>query len=56
MGRDEVILVDTHVAIWIATNSKSIGSRSKAILEDAAAQERLLVSAISFWEIALLVS
>jgi PIN domain nuclease of toxin-antitoxin system len=56
VGRNEVILIDTHVALWIATTNKSIGKRSRQLLEEAASQERLLVSAISFWEIALLVT
>jgi len=51
-----VILIDTHVAIWIATSSKLLGLKSKTLIEAAAAEERLLVSAISFWEVALLVS
>jgi PIN domain nuclease of toxin-antitoxin system len=56
MGRDEVILIDTHVAIWIATETGSIGRQSKSLIESAAREERLLISAISFWEVALLVS
>lgn len=56
VGRDEVILIDTHVAIWIATATGLIGPKSRALLEDAAARERLVVSAISFREIALLIS
>jgi len=56
VGRDEVILIDTHVAIWIATNPELVGAKSKALLLEAADQERLMISAISFWEIALLVS
>jgi PIN domain nuclease of toxin-antitoxin system len=56
VGRDEVILIDTHVAIWITTDPDLIGLRSKALIEEAAPQERILISSISFWEIALLVS
>lgn len=56
MGRYEVILIDTHVAIWIATDPELIGQRSRALIEEAASQERILISSISFWEIALLVS
>ena len=56
MGRDEVILIDTHVAIWIATSSRFLGAKSKALIETAASEDRLLISAISFWEIALLAS
>lgn len=56
MGRNEVILIDTHVAIWIATETGFIGPKSKALIDSAAMEERLLISAISFWEVALLVS
>ena len=56
MGRDEVILIDTHVAIWIATSSGLLGPKSRALIASAAGEDRLLVSAISFWEIALLAS
>lgn len=51
-----MILIDTHVAVWMATNPRFIGRRSKALLQDAVSEERILISAISFWEIALLVS
>jgi PIN domain nuclease of toxin-antitoxin system len=50
-----VILLDTHVALWIATNA-TLGTQTRALLERALADDRLAVSAISFWEIALLVS
>jgi PIN domain nuclease of toxin-antitoxin system len=56
VGRDEVILIDTHVAVWMATTPTLIGPKSRALIEEAASQERILISAISFWEIALLVS
>jgi PIN domain nuclease of toxin-antitoxin system len=54
VGSDEVILLDTHVAIWIATGNEALGLRSRALLEDPAAENELAVSAVSFWEIALL--
>lgn len=50
-----MILLDTHVALWIATNA-TLGTQTRALLERALADDRLAVSAISFWEIALLVS
>ena len=51
-----MILLDTHAAIWIATNSENLGKQSRAMAEHARAEERLAISAISFWEIALLVA
>ena len=56
MGRDEVILIDTRVAIWIATSSGLLGPKSRTLIANAAGEDRLLISAISFWEIALLAS
>ena len=51
-----MILIDTHVAIWTTTDPNLLGPKSKTLIEEAASQERILVSSISFWEIALLVS
>lgn len=50
-----MILLDTHAAIWVATESKDLGRQSRAIIEQARSEQRLAVSAISFWEIAFLV-
>lgn len=50
-----MILLDTHVAIWWTTDTK-LGKRSTAIINNAQAEDRLCVSAISFWEIAMLVA
>jgi PIN domain nuclease of toxin-antitoxin system len=55
MGSARVILLDTHVALWVATNA-TLGAQTRALLERALADDRLAVSAISFWEIALLIS
>jgi PIN domain nuclease of toxin-antitoxin system len=52
----QVILLDTHVAIWFITDDAALGPRSKAAALGALAQDQLAISAISFWEIALLVS
>jgi PIN domain nuclease of toxin-antitoxin system len=48
-----VILLDTHAAIWFALDD-GLGRRSQAMADQALAEDRLTVSAISFWEIALL--
>jgi PIN domain nuclease of toxin-antitoxin system len=55
VGRDEVILLDTHAAIWFATDS-NLGKASQDMADQALNEERLVVSATSFWEIAMLVS
>ena len=51
-----MILLDTHVAIWVATNDKALGSRSRALLGNLPEEIEIAVSAISFWEISLLIA
>jgi len=56
VGRDEVILLDTHAAIWFVTEDAGLGPRSRTISRSALAEGTLFVSAITFWEIAFLAS
>jgi PIN domain nuclease of toxin-antitoxin system len=56
MGSHEVILLDTHAAIWIVTGDAALGAQSRAMAAEAAANNELMISPISFWEIALLIS
>jgi PIN domain nuclease of toxin-antitoxin system len=51
-----VILLDTHAALWFATDSKLLGKRSRRMADQALEANELAVSAVSFWEIALLVA
>jgi PIN domain nuclease of toxin-antitoxin system len=50
-----MILLDTHVALWLVAGSRALGKRSERIAERAAAAAQLAISAVSFWEIALLI-
>jgi PIN domain nuclease of toxin-antitoxin system len=50
-----MILLDTHAALWFVTDS-GLGRRSKSIADTALADDRLIISAISFWEMAMLVA
>ena len=50
-----MILLDTHAIIWFTTDS-GLGKKSQRLADKALAEDRLTVSAISFWEIALLVA
>jgi PIN domain nuclease of toxin-antitoxin system len=56
MGSAKVILLDTHVALWLTADSSSLGRRSRRIAGQAAAGDELAISAVSFWEIALLIA
>jgi PIN domain nuclease of toxin-antitoxin system len=51
-----VILLDTHAAIWLANDDSALGGQSRQMILAARAESRLALSAISFWEMALLVS
>jgi PIN domain nuclease of toxin-antitoxin system len=51
-----VILLDTHAAVWFATDSSLLGKRSQRAADQALKDDKLAVSAISFWEIALLIA
>lgn len=51
-----MLLLDTHAAIWFATEDDSLGKRCRVLADDALKDGQLGVSSISFWEIALLVT
>lgn len=51
-----MILLDTHAAIWFALDSELLGKDSRGLADQALEDERLAVSSITFWEIALLIS
>jgi len=50
-----MILLDTHVLVWLDQGSRQLGSKSLALADEALKSSELFVSAISFWEIAMLV-
>jgi PIN domain nuclease of toxin-antitoxin system len=54
VGCDEVILLDTHAAIWMANDDPKLGRISRSRAEAARADHQLTISPISFWEVALL--
>jgi PIN domain nuclease of toxin-antitoxin system len=51
-----VILLDTQATVWFTTDSNLLGKRSRKMADRAASDGQLVVSAITFWEIALLVA
>lgn len=53
MGRQQVILIDTHVLIWVVGRDARLGLKARQILDTSGPGE-VLVSAITPWEIALL--
>jgi len=55
-GSPRVILLDTHVLVWVRQGSSRVGRRAVRRIDAALRAGSLGVSAFSFWEIAMLVS
>ena len=51
-----MILVDTHALIWLRTGDARLGAGARRALDDALRGEELAVSAMTFWEVAMLKS
>ena len=49
-----MILVDTHALIWLRTGDARLGTNVRRALDDALRVEELAVSAMTFWEVAML--
>lgn len=49
-----MILIDTHVFVWLLDGDERLGLRTREIIASATAAEGVHVSAITPWEIALL--
>ena len=50
-----MIVLDTHVLVWLAEGSPKLGKKSRLLMDEALKAEALFVSVISFWEVAMLV-
>lgn len=50
-----MILLDTHVLIWHTKGLDELGAESKALADEALFQDELAVSAITFWEVEMLI-
>src|SRR5437016_7777431 len=56
VGCAEVILLDTHAAVWILRDDAALGKKARSQAARALDDGELAISAISFWEIALLIA
>jgi PIN domain nuclease of toxin-antitoxin system len=57
MGRPILILLDTHVVVWLAQDYQRISRAAQSAIEEARRKDRgLAVSCITLFEIALLAS
>ena len=50
-----MLLLDTHVLIWLDEGSSRLGTNALQVINKALATGQLGVTAISFWEIAMLI-
>ena len=49
-----MILLDTQVLVWLALDDRRLGKRTRSVLDGHWAAGEAAVSAITFWEIAML--
>jgi PIN domain nuclease of toxin-antitoxin system len=50
------LLLDTHILLWLDSGDRRLGEPTRRVIEDARrAGARIFVSAVSAWEIAMLV-
>jgi PIN domain nuclease of toxin-antitoxin system len=50
------MLLDTHVLVHYAGDDRRLGKRARTAIDRALSRDELFVSALSFWEIAMLVA
>jgi len=50
-----VILLDTHVLVWVDADDRRLGRKTRALIDRRWPGGQVAACAISFWEIALLV-
>lgn len=50
-----MILIDTHVLVWIAEDARRLGRSARRAIEREMKRGSVCVSAVSFWEIGMLV-
>lgn len=49
-----MIVLDTHVLIWAVDGDRRLGATARALVEESTKTDRVAVSAITPWEIAML--
>ncbi|PCK88431.1 VapC toxin family PIN domain ribonuclease [Rhizobium sophoriradicis] len=50
-----MIVIDTHVFVWTMQDDARLGAQARRIIDEMIGKSRILVSAITPWEIAMLV-
>jgi PIN domain nuclease of toxin-antitoxin system len=54
VGIPEVILLDTHVLVWVVRDDRKLGRRARALIDRFWPVAKVAVPAIAFWEIGIL--
>ena len=49
-----MILLDTQVLVWMAVDDRRLGAQTRDVIDIAWSESQAAVSAISFWELAML--
>ena len=49
-----MILLDTHVLVWVTNNERKLGRKTRSAIESAWAVSTVAVSVLSFWEVGML--
>ena len=55
MGRGSVILLDTHVLVWLDEANPRLGTKAIEHINTTFQAGNLMVSSISFWEVGMLI-
>lgn len=50
-----MLLLDTHILVWLDQGSDLLGARARRTIETAFLREEIGVATISFWEIGMLI-
>lgn len=50
-----MLLLDTHILVWLDQGSDLLGNRARRAIESAYLQEEIGVATVSFWEIGMLI-
>lgn len=51
-----LVLLDTHAWVWLLNGSARLGPKARKAIQGSLAEESVLVSVISAWEVAMLVA
>lgn len=49
-----MIVLDTHVLVWAASDDRQLGRKARALIERLWTTGKVAIAALSFWEVGLL--